>query len=69
MLKPRPDSGGYGWQQLGVEIYGGPLLNSWLDRELGLAGRVVLADGDAPCWSVRQRSCASPSWPSISTAA
>jgi aspartyl aminopeptidase len=44
-LKPRPDIGGYGWQQLGVEIYGGPLLNSWLDRELGLAGRVVLAGG------------------------
>jgi aspartyl aminopeptidase len=45
-LKPRPDLGGYGWQQLGVEVYGSPLLNSWLDRELGLAGRVVLADGD-----------------------
>jgi aspartyl aminopeptidase len=44
-LKPRPDSGGYGWQQLGVEIYGAPLLNSWLDRELGLAGRLVLNDG------------------------
>jgi aspartyl aminopeptidase len=44
-LKPRPDSGGYGWQQLGVEIYGAPLLNSWLDRELGLAGRLVLSDG------------------------
>ena len=45
-LKPRPDVGGVGWQQLGVEVYGGPLLNSWLDRELGLAGRVVLADGE-----------------------
>jgi len=44
-LKPRPDTGGYGWQQLGVEVYGGPLLNSWLDRELGLAGRLALADG------------------------
>ena len=46
-LKPRADTGGYGWQQLGVEIYGAPLLNSWLDRELGLAGRVVLSDGSA----------------------
>jgi aspartyl aminopeptidase len=44
-LKPRPDLIGYGWQQLGVEIYGAPLLNSWLDRELGLAGRLVLTDG------------------------
>ncbi len=44
-LKPRPDVGSAGWQQLGVEVYGGPLLNSWLDRELGLAGRLALADG------------------------
>jgi aspartyl aminopeptidase len=46
-LKPRPDISGYGWQQLGIEIYGAPLLNSWLDRDLGLAGRLVLTDGSA----------------------
>jgi aspartyl aminopeptidase len=46
-LKPRPDlRTADGWQQIGVEVYGGPLLNSWLDRELGLAGLVVIADGD-----------------------
>ncbi len=28
-----------------MEIYGGPLLNSWLDRDLGLAGRLTLRDG------------------------
>ncbi|MDN5724450.1 MAG: M18 family aminopeptidase [Propionibacteriales bacterium] len=44
-LKPRPDLTSAGWQQLGVEVYGGPLLNSWLDRELGLAGRIVTTDG------------------------
>ena len=46
-VKPRPDAGGYGWKQLAVEVYGGALLNSWLDRDLGVAGRLVLADGSA----------------------
>jgi aspartyl aminopeptidase len=44
-VKPHPDSGAYGWRQIAVEIYGGPLLNSWLDRDLGLSGRLVLRDG------------------------
>ena len=46
-IKPRPDTGGVGWKQLGVEVYGGALINSWLDRDLGIAGRVELADGTA----------------------
>ncbi|MBC9714307.1 M18 family aminopeptidase [Streptomyces sp. TRM66268-LWL] len=44
-VKPLPDSGAFGWRQVAVEIYGGPLLNSWLDRDLGLAGRLSLRDG------------------------
>ena len=44
-IKPHPDGSGAGWRQLGVEIYGGVLLNSWLDRDLGIAGRLVFADG------------------------
>ncbi len=45
-VKPRPDVVRAGWQLLGVEVYGGPLLNSWLDRDLGLSGRVaVRTDG------------------------
>ncbi|GAA3794464.1 M18 family aminopeptidase [Streptomyces coacervatus] len=44
-VKPLPDTGAHGWRQVAVEIYGGPLLNSWLDRDLGLAGRLTLRDG------------------------
>lgn len=44
-LKPKPTTGRFGWLQAGVEVYGGPLLNSWLDRELQLAGRLVMLDG------------------------
>lgn len=45
-LKPNPVISSAGWQQLGVEVYGGPLLGTWLDRELGLAGRLVTRAGD-----------------------
>lgn len=44
-LKPQPTTGSKGWLQAAVEVYGGPLLTSWLDRELSLAGRLALADG------------------------
>src|ERR1700742_311129 len=47
-VKPRPDTGSAGFRQLGVEVYGGPLLNSWLDRDLGLAGRVMVRTPDGP---------------------
>lgn len=45
-IKPQPDRSTAGLAQLGVEIYGGVLLNSWLDRDLGLAGHVVIRDAD-----------------------
>jgi len=45
-IKPAPDHARVGWQLLGVESYGGPLLASWLDRDLGLSGRVAVRRGD-----------------------
>jgi aspartyl aminopeptidase len=45
-VKPRPDAGSHGWRQLGVDVYGGALVNSWLDRDLGLSGRVSLVDDE-----------------------
>ncbi|WP_460527272.1 M18 family aminopeptidase [Flindersiella endophytica] len=45
-VKPNADAARAGWQVLDVEPYGGPLLNSWLDRDLGMSGRVsVRAEG------------------------
>lgn len=46
-VRPRPDTGRAGFRQLGVEVYGSALLNSWLDRDLGLAGRVVTVEPEA----------------------
>jgi aspartyl aminopeptidase len=47
-VKPRPDTGRAGVRQLGVEIYGGAIVNSWLDRDLGLAGRVAVRGPAGP---------------------
>ena len=44
-LKPSAALSGCGYQLINAEVYGGPLLNSFLDRELGLAGRLVTRDG------------------------
>jgi aspartyl aminopeptidase len=53
-VKPYPDSDSAGWRQLGVEVYGGVLLNSWLDRDLGIAGRVVTVDGSSHLVDMRR---------------
>lgn len=46
VVKPQADFTVQGWRQVGVEIYGGPLLTSWLDRDLEFAGRIVTSGGD-----------------------
>lgn len=41
-LKPRPAESAGGLVRLGVEVYGGPILATFADRDLGLAGRVMV---------------------------
>jgi aspartyl aminopeptidase len=41
-IKPNPVKGRDGCVQLGVDVYGGALLNPWFDRDLGIAGRLTL---------------------------
>ncbi|MBN4061340.1 MAG: M18 family aminopeptidase [Proteobacteria bacterium] len=43
-VKPNPELVRQGYLQLGVEVYGGVLLNPWFDRDLSLAGRVSYED-------------------------
>lgn len=44
-IKPSPGANSHGWRQINVEVYGGILNNSWLDRDLGVAGVIVSKDG------------------------
>lgn len=44
-VKPQPDAVTAGHRQIGVEVYGGVLLHTWLDRDLSLGGRVSLVGG------------------------
>ncbi|WP_030157381.1 M18 family aminopeptidase [Glycomyces sp. NRRL B-16210] len=44
-VKPNPDTGSAGWKQIAVEVYGGVPHQTWLDRDLSVAGRLVMRDG------------------------
>jgi aspartyl aminopeptidase len=45
-VKPNPEKINAGLVQVGVEVYGGALLNPWFDRDLSLAGRVNYLDSN-----------------------
>lgn len=44
-VKQCPDRLVAGWQVVALQPYGGAWLNSWLDRDLGISGRLSVADG------------------------
>lgn len=46
-VKQHPDLVSAGWQLVGLEPYGGAWLNSWLDRDLGISGRLSIRAGGA----------------------
>jgi aspartyl aminopeptidase len=46
-VKQHPDRFVSGWQVVALAPYGGAWLNSWLDRDLGISGRLSIRRGDA----------------------
>ncbi len=44
-VKQHPDRLVAGWRVVALEPYGGAWLNSWLDRDLGISGRLTVRDG------------------------
>lgn len=45
-IKPVAEYEGRGYLRINTEVYGGPILNTWLDRPLSIAGRVLLKSDD-----------------------
>jgi aspartyl aminopeptidase len=46
-VKQHPDRVVAGWRVVALEPYGGAWLNSWLDRDLGISGRLSVREGTA----------------------
>lgn len=46
-VKPNADFQTDAYAQINVEVYGGPILNTWFDRPLGAAGRVAVRSENA----------------------
>ena len=59
-LKPQPDLTSVGYRQLSVEVYGGVLLSTWLDRDLSIAGRVVFGNGTVELIDLERGVCRVP---------
>lgn len=45
-IKPNPDVVTSGYAQVNVEVYGGAILNTWLDRPLSISGRIAVKSND-----------------------
>jgi aspartyl aminopeptidase len=59
-IKPAAELVQAGHRQLAIEVYGGVLFSTWLDRDLSLAGRVVLRGGATALVNFERPLCRIP---------
>lgn len=59
-IKPNPDVQAGGYSQVNIEVYGGVILNTWLDRPLSISGRVAVKSEDVMHPVVRHLSIDRP---------
>ena len=59
-LKPVAELSSVGYRQLAVEVYGGVLLSTWLDRDLSICGRVMLKNGQSALLRLGDAVCRIP---------
>ncbi len=50
-IKPQPEISSHGIGLFGTELYGAPLLHTWLDRDLAIAGRIIVTTSNGQCES------------------
>lgn len=56
-LKPKSELNQNGYAQVNVEVYGGAILNTWLDRPLSLAGKVAVRSSNVFSPDIRYLDC------------
>ncbi len=59
-VKPSPDLVSEGYHRLNIEVYGGVILNTWLDRPLGVSGRVAVKSHDVMHPKICMVDCQKP---------
>lgn len=50
-IKPKPEISSHEIGLFGTELYGAPLLHTWLDRDLAIAGRIIIINPNGQCES------------------
>lgn len=56
-IKPNPEILAEGVIKLNTEVYGGPILYTWFDRPLSLAGRVIVRNHENPMRPITKLVC------------